>query len=84
VKIESAPEPAQEPPRVPTPREAAEAHATAAPTPSVQPTDEQRPIWKKWPFWAAVGGAVVAGIVIAVAASGDDGPSCNAGCIDLR
>lgn len=78
-----------EPAKLPTPQQAADAHAgravdsTNAPIP--QQNDGAKPIWKKWPFWAAVGGVVVTGIIIgAVVASGDDGPDCNAGCIDLR
>lgn len=43
-----------------------------------------RAIWQRWPFWAAVGAAVVGGTVIAIAVSNsdDDCPSCVV--IDLR
>lgn len=44
-----------------------------------------RPLWKKWPFWAVVGGVVVGGGVAAYALT-RDGSACGDGCtlIDLR
>lgn len=44
-----------------------------------------RPIWKKWPFWAVVGGVVVGGGVAAYALTRDSS-ACGDGCtlIDLR
>lgn len=40
------------------------------------------PLWKKWPFWAVVGGAVVGGaIVFAVTRNGS---VCGAGCTELN
>lgn len=77
-------------PGVPTPTQAAVNVEAAAPAPSVvvrreAPEPESRPLWKRWPVWAAVGGVVVASIIVGVAVSGDDGPTCNvADCIDLR
>jgi tetratricopeptide (TPR) repeat protein len=49
--------------------------------PKVQPSS---PLWKKWPFWAAVGGVVVGGV--AVYAFTRDTSACGDGCtlIDLR
>lgn len=43
-----------------------------------------RPLWKKWPFWAAVGGVVVGGV--AVYAFTRDRSACGDGCtlVDLR
>ncbi|MEZ4360618.1 MAG: hypothetical protein R3B48_10570 [Kofleriaceae bacterium] len=43
-----------------------------------------RPIWKKWPFWAAVGGVVAGGV--AVYAFTRDRSACGDGCVlvDLR
>ncbi len=82
-----APEPAPQQAAPPTPAEAAariEAHSTT--TTSVTATaPEKKPLWKKWPLWAAVGGAVAAGIVIGVVVTrGPDDVMCNAGCRDLR
>ena len=48
------------------------------------PVTEERPLWKKWPFWAAVGGVVVAGVVVGAVATRGHGPTCDVGCIDLR
>lgn len=43
-----------------------------------------RPLWKKWPFWAAVGGVLVGGV--AVYAFTRDRSACSDGCtlVDLR
>jgi tetratricopeptide (TPR) repeat protein len=80
--------PAAQPKPLPSPSEAA-AHHASQPAPAVTRSAESepdgRPLWKKWPLWAAVGGAVVATVVIvSVAASGKSEPTCDAGCIDLR
>ena len=77
-------------PGVPTPTQTAVKVEAAVPPPSVvvrseTPEPTSRPLWKRWPLWAAVGGVVVASIVIGVAVSNDGGPNCNAeDCIDLR
>lgn len=52
-----------------------------------QPKDEEegpRPLWKKWPFWAAVGGVVVGGV--AIYAFTRDRSACSDDCtlVDLR
>jgi tetratricopeptide (TPR) repeat protein len=49
--------------------------------PKEQPS---RPLWKKWPFWAAVGGVVAGGV--AVYALTRDTSACGDGCtlVDLR
>jgi tetratricopeptide (TPR) repeat protein len=49
-----------------------------------QPPEAPRPLWKKWPFWAAVGGVVVGGV--AVYAFTRDRSACGDGCtvVDLR
>lgn len=49
-----------------------------------EPRQESRPLWKKWPFWAAVGGVVAGGV--AVYALTRDTSACGDGCtlIDLR
>ena len=74
-------------PAVPTPAQAAvnaSASSSVVVTTSQPATTEARPLWKRWPLWAAVGGVLVAGIVVgAVIASGDE-PACDAGCIDFR
>ena len=74
---------------VPTPTQTAATLEARTVAPSVVVRrDEQplqpRPLWKRWPLWAAVGGVVAASIVIGVAVSGDNGPGCDADCIDLR
>lgn len=57
-----------------------ERFATSAPAPSTS-----RPMWKKWPFWAVVGGVVVGGGVAAYALTRDTS-ACSDGCtlVDLR
>ena len=40
-----------------------------AANPETPPPDEQRPFYKRWPFWTAVGAVIVAGVVIGVVAS---------------
>jgi tetratricopeptide (TPR) repeat protein len=70
---------------IPAPHEAAvrfEARVTGA-LPEAGAHGASQPIWKKWPFWAAVGGVVITGIVVAVATR-DGGAPCSGGCIDLR
>jgi hypothetical protein len=46
---------------------------------------EERPLWKKWPFWAVVGGVVAGGVVV-FAVTRDHGTVCGPGCseIDFR
>lgn len=45
---------------------------------------ESTPVWKKWPFWAVVGGAIVGGSVAVYAVSRDNGSACGAGCAQLN
>ncbi len=45
--------------------------------------DPRAPIWKKWPFWAAVGG-VLAGGAIVFAVSRGGGSICGAGCTPIN
>lgn len=80
-----APPPVSAPPTLPAPHEVA-AKIEASPTRVVrtaQPNDE-RPVWKKWPLWAAIGGAVLTGIAIGVVVTREESPSCGAACIDFR
>ena len=74
-------------PTVPTPTQAA-VRIEAAPPPTVvvrsETHVEARPLWKKWPLWAAVGGVIAAGIVVGAVVTRDGEPSCDAGCIDFR
>jgi hypothetical protein len=46
---------------------------------------EDRPLWRKWPFWAVVGGVVAGGAVV-FAVTRDHGAACGPGCseIDFR
>jgi tetratricopeptide (TPR) repeat protein len=81
-----APQPAP-PGRVPTPSEAAATIGAAPIRPVVarpEPAPESRPMWKKWPFWAAVGGVIATGVVVGMVATRDGGPSCEASCLDVR
>jgi hypothetical protein len=39
-----------------------------------------RPIYKHWGLWAAVGGAVVLGSIVAVAATRGGGEACGGAC----
>lgn len=78
-------------PGVPTPTQTAVKVEAAAPPPATvtvrreSPEPTSRPMWKRWPLWAAVGGVVAASIVIGVVVSSDSGVTCNAeDCIDLR
>ena len=41
-------------------------------------------MWKRWPFWAGVGGAVAVGTVTAIYLSSGGDAECGAGCIDVR
>jgi hypothetical protein len=43
-----------------------------------------RPIWKKWPFWAGVGAAVVLGSVVVYSVQSDGGPSCGRDCSEVK
>ena len=51
---------------------------------AAEPRPEARPMWKKWPFWAAVGGVVVGGAAVFVLTR--DTSACGDGCtlVDLR
>lgn len=51
----------------------------------VREREPERPLWKKWPFWAVVGGVVVGGGVAAYALTRDSS-ACSGGCtiVDLR
>ncbi len=45
---------------------------------------DSRPLWKKWPFWAAVGAVVVGVVVVGTVSMRGDDVTCGAGCLDLR
>jgi hypothetical protein len=52
-----------------------------APAPSVE-DDNQTSVFRRWWFWAGVGALVVAtGIVVGVAASGEDRLACPGGAV---
>jgi hypothetical protein len=44
--------------------------------------EESAPLWKKWPFWAVVGGAIAGGV--AVYAVTRSGTACGAGCSEIN
>jgi len=57
--------------------------ASTLPALSPRPvTDEPTPVWKRWPFWAVVGG-VVAGSVVVFAVSRDS-DACGGGCSEIN
>lgn len=78
---------AKPPVRVPPPREVA-AKLDASPNPgfgaTTQPASESRPPWKKWPFWAVVGGVVATGVVVGVVATRGESVRCGTACVDFR
>jgi tetratricopeptide (TPR) repeat protein len=84
------PAPAPAPVAAPTPKDAAASFEDksnkAAVTKSAEPKSSSKPLWKKWPVWAAVGAAVATGIVIGIVVTSDGGGGvmCSTGCIDLR
>src|SRR5262245_28611030 len=43
---------------------------------------ESAPLWKKWPFWAVIGGVVVGGAVVFAATR--EGNACGTGCTQLN
>jgi hypothetical protein len=45
---------------------------------------EDRPLWKKWPFWAVVGVGAIAGGAIVFAATRPDATACGVGCRELN
>ncbi len=44
---------------------------------------DSAPVWKKWPFWAAVGGALAGGAIV-YAVTRSTGSVCGAGCTELN
>jgi len=50
--------------------------------PALPPPPADKPVWKKWPFWAVVGGVVV-GSAVVYAVSRDD-KLCSSGCTQLN
>jgi hypothetical protein len=74
------PEPPRQipPPWTPTP--------AVGPTPSEQialaPIGAPAPLWKKWPFWAIVGGVLITGSIV-YAVSRDE-PRCGDGCTQFN
>lgn len=44
---------------------------------------EGAPLWKKWPFWAVVGGAIAGGVVV-FAVTRDGADPCGTGCTQLN
>ena len=51
-------------------------------TTSREPDD--KPLWKKWPFWAVVGVGAIAGDAIVFATTRPDATACGAGCSQLN
>jgi tetratricopeptide (TPR) repeat protein len=75
------------PPRVPPPH-----RAVSRPTGDLAdvdftyhpPAPEGRPLWKKWPFWAAIGGVVVTGVVVGIVMTRDGGSDCGRDCLSFE
>jgi hypothetical protein len=79
--------PNPEPPRPPPPPwTASPAPPALGPTPSeritLAPIGAPVPVWKKWPFWAIVGGVLVSGSIV-YAVSRDE-PRCGDGCTQIN
>jgi tetratricopeptide (TPR) repeat protein len=71
---------------VPPPAAVAERPTRSVPAAALQadaPPEESRPLWKKWPFWAAVGAAAVTTTAVVLATSSGDG-GCTGTCVDFR
>jgi hypothetical protein len=70
------------------PRLAQAAPRSPAPSPRPAPPPSRRdegPVYKQWWFWVAIaGGAVVAGFVIGVAATGSSSPSARSSGLEVR
>jgi hypothetical protein len=45
---------------------------------------EDRPLWKKWPFWAVVGGVVAGGAVVFAVTRGGSAPCADCPTLDFR
>jgi hypothetical protein len=79
-------EPPARPVQVPPPHKvvvSSEPPPASSTLPAAPPPAEGRPLWKKWPFWAAVGGvAATAIVVVAVSSRGGD-PCTPPMCVDL-
>jgi hypothetical protein len=45
---------------------------------------EDKPLWKKWPFWAVVGVGAVAGGALVFAATRPDANACGANCREIN
>ncbi|HEU4733088.1 MAG TPA: hypothetical protein VFT22_34580 [Kofleriaceae bacterium] len=71
------------PPSMPQPQPPADGTAASLPPERLATTrgPDRAPIWKKWPFWAAVGGVVAGGIVVFAVTR--DGEVCGKGCTQL-
>jgi len=74
-------------PRVPSPRSLVlpdpPPSATALRDSNVRVVPSE-PVWQRWPFWAIVGGTVVASVVVTTIALRHDRVACDVGCLDLR
>jgi tetratricopeptide (TPR) repeat protein len=44
---------------------------------------ESAPLWKKWPFWAVVGGAIAGGVAVYAVTRGT-ASACGTGCSELN
>jgi len=58
--------------------------AAALTTTTTTHSAESAPVWKKWPFWAVVGGVIVGGSVAVYAVTRDNGTACGAGCTQIN
>ena len=74
------------PPVAPSPAVAAQPAATPQPAPVATEPRRDKPIYKKWWLWTAVGGVVVAGVVVgvAVAATTPRDASAPSGAIPIH
>jgi tetratricopeptide (TPR) repeat protein len=75
--------PSPEPPRLfPPPATPPPDAPVASETVALAPTAAPVPLYKKWPFWAVVGGVLIGGTIVYAATRSE--PACGAGCTQLH
>jgi tetratricopeptide (TPR) repeat protein len=75
--------PSPEPPRLfPPPATTPPEPPVVSETVALAPTTAPVPLYKKWPFWAVVGGVLIGGTVVYAATRSE--PACGAGCTQLN
>jgi tetratricopeptide (TPR) repeat protein len=76
-------DPSPEPPRLfPPPATAPTDDGVPATRVAIAPATAPVPLYKKWPFWAVVGGVLISGTIVYAATRSE--PACGAGCTQLN